>query len=274
MRLNHHKKAFTLIELLVVIAIIAMLISVLLPSLGEARKNAQGAICLGNNKQIFLAMNAYTTDFRGWEPDPTTEYANASNSWFVGTSTELSYSVYSNKLAIQQYIPFEVRAGTADRKSNSLKVFTCPLEANVATYPAPNTKLSYYPVENHLGRRGTAGAWAGGAPGYTRMSNVYKIQKPSSLFMLVEANGLDRGSAIGSIFATYTVRPSDAINVTFVTWLHGLTKATLYTDGHARNLNVDLLNSASPEEFTDNWNVNADARLYRNYSGGTWVKLP
>ena len=56
------KRAFTLIELLVVIAIIAILASMLLPSLNSARQKAQIARCTGILKEIATSALMYSTD--------------------------------------------------------------------------------------------------------------------------------------------------------------------------------------------------------------------
>ena len=52
-------KKFTLIELLVVIAIIGILTSLLLPSLSSAREKSRRAVCVGNLKQIGIAVQLY-----------------------------------------------------------------------------------------------------------------------------------------------------------------------------------------------------------------------
>lgn len=63
-----NSRAFTLVELLVVIGVIAVLISLLLPALGTARRAAQATACLSNLRQCYIGFQLYAAENAGYIP--------------------------------------------------------------------------------------------------------------------------------------------------------------------------------------------------------------
>ncbi len=77
-------RGFTLIELLVVIAIIALLMSILMPALGQAREQAQRVVCLTNLRGLGVAFNFYAGDYRDYIPPfgySASRGARSSDAW-------------------------------------------------------------------------------------------------------------------------------------------------------------------------------------------------
>src|SRR3712207_4182975 len=62
------RAGFTLVELLVVIGIIALLMSILLPTLSRVKEQANRIKCASNIRQIGMAMTTYANQHRGMLP--------------------------------------------------------------------------------------------------------------------------------------------------------------------------------------------------------------
>ena len=108
-------RAFTLIELLVVIAIIAILAAMLLPALSRAKAAAVQTKCLGNLKQLNLAMVLYCADNR--EKTPARDSVPGQDIWWW------------YKELIKSYAGLKRPAGSNDY------VFQCPKDRGWAPRP-------------------------------------------------------------------------------------------------------------------------------------------
>ena len=79
---RHRKCAgFTLVELLVVVSVIALLISILLPSLRKAREQAKTVKCSANEHAVGVAISTYLADSLGTYPPSYTYPVDADGSW-------------------------------------------------------------------------------------------------------------------------------------------------------------------------------------------------
>ncbi|MCM8534999.1 MAG: type II secretion system GspH family protein [Lentisphaeraceae bacterium] len=110
-------KKFTLIEVLVIIAIIGILMTLLLPSLTQARLKAQQAVCLSNQHQIGVASITYIIENNHYAPHNTSD----SDGW-INKINGKYVSVISN------------------RDTNT--IFKCPSGADKSSTVAMNSLLT------------------------------------------------------------------------------------------------------------------------------------
>ncbi len=130
--------AFTLIELLVVISIIAILIALLLPALAAARRSADEALCLSNERQLALGFQEYVDTFNG-ESIPLFDNANFSVAEYWWPALLQNY--YASTPA-PNFADYSVQSGPDLPASGfqSPAVLMCP--AAMATTPLNGTNLT------------------------------------------------------------------------------------------------------------------------------------
>lgn len=132
---QHPAKAFTLIELLTVIAIIAILASILIPSVAQVRESARRSKCLSNLRQVAQATVIYATENNGRLP--AANWGNDAPGW-----------LYAPPLVPQGRNPVNpVRRGQLWEYVQDETIFQCPtdwMEEHSELFQARDQKFSSY----------------------------------------------------------------------------------------------------------------------------------
>ena len=254
------KRGFTLVELLVVIAIIALLMSILVPALSRARKQAKAVVCRSNLRQIGLGLMFYADDC---------EYYPAG---VGGPETGPLFEAW--------LWPALVRAYMGGPQNKNVEVFKCPAAPAAAQWVVKfgsGNPAAYGYLENEVPLTKSSGSFM--SYGYNAWGSV--ASKPNPL-------GLGAYSDLRKTKLSNVVRPTDCIAIGDSNWdlekkgdrnwsgfigmyaerqwpldLHNLRANILFCDGHVQPLKrpdfVSQLNpggtATSPAAPNRLWNI-------------------
>ena len=241
------RRGFTLVELLVVIGIIALLISILLPSLNGARKQARTVTCLSNLKQMANAQEMYASQFNGWAvpifigkriPGPTnTRKRWQNNDLFranIGqqpcgppTASDPNLHQFNNRWMLGMICP------EASQAISRVNRFGAPVQLSygynvIANEPAGNVKL-------------LPGTHVPGPDRYFRGRKKTSVKSPNRKLMWVDSLGglVNRARALPHGVDPGYDETKDEDETPFIHYRHGkkADKANvLFWDGHAETM--------------------------------------
>jgi prepilin-type N-terminal cleavage/methylation domain-containing protein/prepilin-type processing-associated H-X9-DG protein len=244
---RNSRKGFTLVELLVVIGIIALLISILLPSLNRARETANRVKCGSNMRQIGQAIMLYANENKG--NYPRTRYLATS------TAMQCTYDTTNSANPVDPFLAVDNDIGRAmflliRTQDITPEVFICPSSNDekdtYGTAPGINAqcKVSFRAANNF------SYSIANPYPSTTAVNNGYKLNATTGAEFAIASDKNPAGAA-GYDVATPTVNsPSSIMQKANSANHQGQGENVLFGDGHAEFVQNPFCGTKQDNIFT------------------------
>jgi len=206
--------AFTLIELLVVIAIIAVLAAMLLPALSRAKEKSRQTVCLGNLRQISLAVRFYAEENHD-------EFPRSQHSAFS-----------HGQLAWGRALASHLGGNTMDWTNLLSGIYHCPTDRRTTPWSyGLNVYFELGPDDDY---RGKPEQWR----------RVSRVPKPVTTILFAE-----NASSADHIMPNFWVNAQDAVDV--ASRRHGQRANYIFADGHTEA--CEFKNVFDPSRRVDLW---------------------
>ena len=183
--------AFTLIELLVVIGIIAILASLILPSLVRAKMRAEALQCVNNTRQLVFAWQVYADDHsgklaynlggngaRGIAPGTNLNWVSGTMDWSAGPNSDNTNTATITDAGLGSY-------------TRSIGIYKCPSDralSDVQRQAGWTARLRSYSMNAMVGDAGDISKTGVNQnnPYYVQFFDISTIPQPSRIFVFLD----------------------------------------------------------------------------------------
>lgn len=237
---------FTLLELLIVIAIIAILASLLFPSLLAVKEKSNSISCINNQKQIFNAFTLYQNDYSDYY---IPYYADYAWTWLLSNNSYVNGKVFICPSGMKR-----IDSGWA----RNIVILWQTAERQ-ETLSASISKPYYYSFfgynYHYLGGSGFAPY---------RPIKTNKVTKPSSTIQAGDSVDM-ANKAVNRYIGNYNLHPIYNTSIGAPSPVHGKSDVTniMWCDGHISSVKTNRADPYSADPFLDGYSSSSKMNRWR-----------